>query len=164
MVETITLAAFSSGLAGSMGSAMAIGETVGGVGSLLSFGSAAGSILGGFQGQATSNMQARQAELSAKQEELKGRETAATIRRQLSSSLASQNAIFAARGINPNGMTRTIANESSSQAARDINIAQFGATQAAGALRSQSQQYKIEGKAKVLSGFTSAAKSAYSLV
>lgn len=126
--------------------------------------SVGGSIAGGFQGAAVSKMQTRQAELAAKQEELKGRETAATIRRQLNASLASQNAIFAARGIAPGGTTQTISNESSSQAARDIEIARFGAAQSAGALRSQAQQYQVEGSAKKLSGFADAGKSFYSLV
>lgn len=134
------------------------------IGTVLSAGSAFSSISGGFQGAAVSKMQARQAELAAKQEELKGRETAATIRRQLNASLAAQNAIFAARGIAPGGTTQTLVNESSSQAARDIEIARFGATQSAGALRSQSQQYQIEGKAKKLAGFADAGKSFYSLV
>lgn len=134
------------------------------IGTLLSVGSAISSIAGGFQGDAVSKMQARQAELAARQEELKGRETAATIRRQLNASLASQNAIFAARGIAPSGTTQTIANESASAAARDIDIARFGATQSAGALRTQAQQYQIEGSAKKFAGFADAGKQFYSLV
>lgn len=134
------------------------------IGTVLSAGSAISSIMGGQQGAAVSKMQARQAELAAKQEELKGRETAATIRRQLNASLASQNAIFAARGIAPGGTTQTLVNESSSAAARDIEIARFGASQSASALRSQAQQYQVEGSAKKLSGFADAGKSFYSLV
>lgn len=126
--------------------------------------SVGGSIMGGQQGAAVSKMQARQSELAARQEELKGRETAATIRRNLSASLASQNAIFAARGIAPSGTPMTIANESKSAAARDIDIARFGSEQSAGALRTQAQQYQIEGSAKKVGGFADAAKSFYSLV
>lgn len=126
---------------------------------ILSVGS---SIAGGYSGAAVSRAQAQQAELTAKQEELKGREQAAQIRRQLSASLASQNAIFAARGINPTtGTPKALAQESTSQASRDIEIARFGATQAAGALRSQATQYKIEGSTKKLEGYS---KAFYSLV
>jgi hypothetical protein len=128
-------------------------------------GSAGMSILSGVQGQMVSKAQSQQAQLAARQEELKGREQANQIRRNLSQALASQNAIFAARGINPTtGTARVISQESMSQAARDVDITRFGATQAAGALRSQAQQYKIEGNAKLMSGFTDAAKSMYSLV
>lgn len=134
-------------------------------GTLLSVGSAASSIMGGSQGAAVSKMQARQAELSARQEELKGREQAAQIRRQLSASLASQNAIFAARGINPTmGTPRVLSQESASQAARDIDITRFGAAQSAGALRSQAKQYQIEGSSKRFEGFAKAGTSLYSLV
>lgn len=156
MAETLLLAAgASAGTASTVGTIISVG------GSLLS---GVSSIAGGIQGAGVSKIQARQAELAARQEELKGRETAAQIRRGLSASLASQNAIFAARGISPVGTPQTIAGQSTSQAARDIDIARFGATQSAGALRSQAQQYEIEGKAKKVEGFTGAAKSIYSLV
>lgn len=132
---------------------------------LLTVGSALSSVAGGMQGAAVSKAQSRQAELAARQEELRGREQADKIRRGLSASLASQNAIFAARGISPyTGTPQTIAGQSATQASYDIDIARFGATQSAGALRSQAGQYAIEGKAKMTSGLISGGRKLYSLV
>jgi hypothetical protein len=131
---------------------------------ILSIGSAFSSIAGGSQGAAVSKAQSRQAELTAKQEELRGRESAARIRSSLASSLASQNAIFGARGIGFSGTPQVLSNESTAQASRDISIAQFGAAQSAGAQRSQAQQFQIEGQAKRTAGFIDAGKSLYSLV
>lgn len=154
---------FSAGTASAITSS-ALFAALPSIGTVLSAGSAISSIMGGQQGAAVSKMQSQQAQLAARQEELKGRETAASIRRNLSASLASQNAIFAARGIAPSGTPMTIANESKSAAARDIDLARFGAGQSAGALRTQAQQYQIEGQAKKIGGFADAAKSFYSLV
>lgn len=72
--------------------------------------------------------QAQQYELSAKAEELKGRDQADKIRRNLQSTLASQNAAFGARGIGlGSGTVRSLATQSMSDASSDISRAQFGA-------------------------------------
>lgn len=155
---TTAAVAATSGLIGSAG-------LVGGFasfGSILTGISAISSIAGGIKGNQQANMQAKQAELTAKQEELKGRDQAAQIRLRLNSALASQNAIFGARGINPaSGTPQSLAAESSNEASRDISIAQFGAGQSAAALRSQAKQYKIQGASSLISGFGTAGTNAY---
>ena len=126
-------------------------------GSLLSFGSAVSSISGGLQGNAIAKAQARQYELSARQEELKGREQADKIRRALQATLATQNATFAARGISlSSGTPVNLGNVSRTEAARDIEIAQFGASASAAAERSRAAQSKIQGRTSLTSGFSNA--------
>lgn len=136
------------------------------VGSLLSGGltaaSAFGSIMGGQQQNAVYQAQARQSELAAKQEELKGREQADKIRRSLQATLASQNAAFAARGISlTSGTPVKLANVSSTEAAQDIENAQFGASMAAAAERGQAGVYRMSGKSAITSGYANAAFGLY---
>lgn len=143
--------------------------TVGSVSSLLSAGMTAasvfGQISGGGQQAAIAKAQAQQYELAAKQEELKGREQADNIRRSLQASLASQRAIFGARGIaQGSGTVRRLASESMTAASRDIDIARFGAGQQAGALRSQGAQARIEGSAARTAGYMGAVKTLSSLM
>jgi hypothetical protein len=138
--------------------------TVGTVGSILSGVSTAasvfGQISGGGQQAAIAKAQAQQYELAAKQEELRGREQADNIRRSLQSSLASQRAIFGARGISLNsGTPRILSAESSNAASRDIDTARFNAGQSAFALRSQGAQARIEGKAAKMGGYMGGLKT-----
>lgn len=140
--------------------------TVGTVGSVLSTGltaaSAFGSIMGGSQQNTVYKAQARQSELAARTEELKGRQQADTIRRSLQATLASQNAAFAARGISlASGTPVNIGNQSRTQAAQDIELAQFGGTLAAEAERGTAQQLRMSGRAAKTTGYTNAATSIY---
>lgn len=135
-----------------------------GVGSLLSgaftAASAFGQISAGGQQSAIAKAQAQQYELAAKQEELRGREQADNIRRSLQASLASQRAIFGARGISTaSGSPRALAAESSNAASRDIEAARFNAGQSAFTLRSQGGQARLEGKAAKMAGYTGALKT-----
>lgn len=119
--------------------------------------SVVGSIMGGTQQQAVYKAQAKQSELAAKTEEIKGRQQADMIRRSLQSTLASQSAAFAARGISLNGGTPgNIAANSRTQASRDIQTAQFGSDVTAETNRAQGKQYKIQGNQALSSGYTSA--------
>lgn len=119
--------------------------------------SGAGSILGGFQQAGAYKAQAQQSELAARAEELKGREQADKIRRSLQATLASQNAAFAARGVSiGSGTPVNISNVSRTEAAADIEAAQFGSTMSAGSLRSQGGIYRQYGSAAKIGGFTSA--------
>lgn len=174
-METMLLAGTAAATGGTalpwLSTAGSIGSMVSnvGVGSLLSTGmtafSAFGQISAGSQQNAIAKAQARQYELAARQEELKGREQADNIRRSLQASLASQRAMFGARGISLNsGTVRGLASESMTAAARDIEIARFGAGQNADALRGQAYQSRIEGRAGRVAGYTGAAKTLSSLV
>lgn len=127
--------------------------------------SAAASLIGGIQGFQASKMQAKQAELASRQEELRGRQSALAVKSNLEKTLASQNAIFAARGISlSSGTPTTLSQQSIKQASYDIDAARFGAGQASDALKAQARQYKLEGKAKIASGVAQMASSGYSLV
>lgn len=150
--------AATAGLIGSAGALSGI--------SMLSTGltaaSAFGSIMGGSQQSAVYKAQARQSELAARQEELKGRDQADKIRRTLQSTLASQNAAFAARGISPNsGTPLSIANDSKTQAGYDIETAQFGSGMAAATERAQAAQYRISASAARTTGYMNAATSIF---
>lgn len=156
----LTTAGSLSSIAGAGG----LAGSIAGAGSLISGGltaaSAFGSIMGGNQQAAVYKAQAQQSELSARQEELKGREQADKIRRSLQATLSSQNAAFAARGISlTSGTPVNIGNVSRTEAARDIENAQFGAGMASAAERGQAGQYRMSGRAARTSGYTNAAMS-----
>lgn len=137
-----------------------VAGAVGTVGSLLSGVSAIGSILGGNQQAATANAQAKQYELSARTEELKGREQADNIRRSLQATLATQRATFSARGVsNLGGTPVNLAGVSSSNAGRDIQLAQFGAGQSADQARAQAGQSRVDASTAKIAGYTSAAST-----
>jgi phage replication-related protein YjqB (UPF0714/DUF867 family) len=107
--------------------------------------------------------QAKQSELSARTEELKGKDQANKIRDSLRATLASQNAAFAARGISlAGGSPMNIANASKTQASQDIEYAQFGSTMAAEAERGTAQQLRQAGKNAVTNSYFKAASSAAS--
>lgn len=132
------------------------------ISTVLTAGSALGSIMGGSQQNAVYKAQAKQSELAARAEELKGRDQADKIRRNLQSTLASQNAAFAARGISlSSGTPLSLGNVSRTQAAQDIETAQFGAGTAAAAERGTAQQQRLSGRAALTSGYTNAAASIY---
>lgn len=148
-----------------VGASAAAASTVGTIAQVgLTAAGALSSLSAGNQQSAAFKLQSQQAELNARAERLKGRQQALNIQSQLDQDLASQNAIFAARG--------QLAGEGSaaaaSSAARDIataNIkqAQFGADisalnaeQRAANLRSEAKSARtggIVGAAQVLSGF-----------
>jgi hypothetical protein len=132
------------------------------IGSVLSFGSAIGSIMGGGQEAAVYKAQAKQSELAARTEELKGRDQANKIRDSLRATLASQNAAFAARGISLNsGTPLNLANQSKTQASMDIETAQFGSTMAAEAERGTAQQQRMSASSARTKGYMGAATSLY---
>lgn len=123
--------------------------------------SMAGSILGGYQQAGAFKAQAKQSEISARAEELKGRDQALKIKNDLLTTLASQNAAFAARGISLNsGTTRNLAAQSNQRASEDIQRAQFGTGMAAAAERGTAVQQRNAAKSSILSGYTSAAGTA----
>lgn len=164
MAETLLLTALNSG-AMSVGTASAISSAISilpSVGTLATAGSAFGSIMGGNQQAGVYKAQAAQSELAAKAEELKGRDQADKIRRSLQATLASQNAIFSARGISLSGGTPVnIGNVSKTQAAQDVEMAQFGAGVSAAQERAQGQQYRLSASAAKTAGYTGAVTSLY---
>ncbi len=149
MVETLLLS-----VGASAGTAATVSTVVG---AGLTAASAFGSIMGGSQQNAVYKAQAQQYELSARTEELKGREQADKIRRGLQATLASQNAAFAARGISLNsGTPLNLGNVSKSEASKDIEDAQFNASMASGAERLNAVQSRISGKAAKTAGYGNA--------
>lgn len=124
-----------------------------------------GSIMSGQQTAATAKAQAVQYELSAKQEELKGREQADKIRKSLLSTLSTQNAAFAARNIQlGSGTPVNLGNVSKTAASQDIDTAMFGANQSAFQQRAQAGQSRIDARTATIKGYTSAAAGLGSLV
>ncbi len=140
--------------------------TLSAIGSVLSpimtVGSAIGQVSAGMQSSAIYKAQAQQYQLAAKQEELRGREQADRIRRALQKDLASQNAIFSARGIaTGTGTPVTLARKSMTEAGADIETAMFSAGQSAGAFRSQAGQSRISAGASKSAGLIGAAETIY---
>lgn len=188
MVETALLAAASAAstagtsaalaTAGGVATAAQVGATTGGMlasgltslagaSSLLSgaltAASAFGQIQAGRAASAESKFTARQYELSARAEELKGREQADKIRRSLQATLASQNAAFASRGISlGTGTPVALAGVSKTEASRDIENAQFGANVSAAAERGNAAQARITARTEAMKGYTGAAGALYS--
>jgi len=187
MVETAILAAASTAqaagtsaalaTAGGVATAAQVGATTGGMfasgltslaaGSSLLSGaltaaSAFGQIQAGRAASAESKFTARQYELSARAEELKGREQADKIRRSLQATLAAQNAAFSARGIAlGSGTPVALGNVSKTEASRDIENAQFGANVSAAADRGNAAQSRINARTLAMKGYTSAAGTLY---
>lgn len=159
MAESLLLTALNSG-AISVGTAAAASSAMSilpSAATALSVGSAVGQIAGGFQEQAYYKSLSKQSELSARQEELKGREQADKIRNTLLSTVASQRAMFAARGLSlGSGTFKNIQSQAYDAATRDIETARFGSALAAEQERLQGKQYKISGKAALMKGFAGA--------
>lgn len=146
MAETVLLTALNAG-AVKVGTAAAISSSLAAlpsIGTVATGLSVAGALQSG-QAQATSfKAQAQQNELSARQEELKGRQQADQIRRGLQSALSAQNAIFAARGINPNtGTPRALAQKSMRAAGQDIETSMFNTGMNVAQERSQAGQLRV---------------------
>ena len=163
---TAAAAASAGAFIGPVTAAASGAASLAGIGSILSTGlsaaSAFGSIMGGNQEAAAFKAQARQSELSARAEELKGRDQADKIRRSLQATLASQNAAFAARGISLNdGTPVNLGNVSKTQASQDIATAQFGAGMAAEAERGSAQQQRSSASSAKIKGYTGAASTLY---
>ena len=149
--------ASAGGVAGSIAGA---GSLLSGASTLFSLGSAFGQVQSGMQQAAVFKGQSRQYELAARQEELRGREQADRIRRSLQANLASQNAIFAARGVAPtSGSAVGIANRSRTEAGLDIENTMFNAGQSSYQQRAQAQQAKMQGSAARTSGYMKAAQT-----
>lgn len=154
----------TAGIGGAAATAAAGGgflSSIGGIGTLLSIGQTAASAFGQIQAgrleQQTLNLQARQSELAARQEALRGKKQALEINKQLSRDLASQNAIFSARGVLTGEGSAEAAMGAATQEAQDaIDLAMFGASQSATAQRLQGQQYRLAGSSARRAGFTRA--------
>lgn len=132
-----------------------------GTGSLLSTGlgvlSAGMDVFGGMQQGSAYKAQARQQELSARAEELKGKQQALQIRDNLRRTIAAQNAAFAARGISPQTGTPVVLGRESREAAmNDIDLARFNGDIAAMQGRAQAQQTRSAGRTSMRGGFISA--------
>lgn len=111
------------------------------------------------------NMQARQAELNARMETIKGRQAALNISKNLEKDLAAQNAIFASRGVLQGEGTALAASEASKENAQaDIDIAMFGGAIASESDKLRAAQYGAEAGAAKSTGITNALSSATTLL
>lgn len=157
-METLLIAAGASATTAASVSATA--------GTLISVGSTALSAVGmyssGKSQQAANNYQARNAELQAKQEQLKGMSQALATRDELHRANASQKAIFATRGQDLSGYgSATAAYDASRDAAtRDLQTIMYGANVASTGQLAQSSQYRAEGKAAAYGGYVGAVSTA----
>lgn len=120
---------------------------------LLTAASAFGQIRAGQQQQQLMNLQAQQAELNARLEEQKGRAQSLAIKNQLDRDLASQSAIFSARGtLQGEGSALAASDVSKANAAADIETAKTGAAFASESDRLRAAQYRAEGNAARVGG------------
>jgi hypothetical protein len=121
MAELAVLAATSLGASAS--TAATIG-TIASVG--MTAASSFGSLSAGSAQADALNIQARQSSLNARTERLEGRRQSLAIQEQLDKDLASQNAIFAARGVlEGEGSAEAASEAAKKNASRDINLARF---------------------------------------
>lgn len=131
------------------------------IGSMLAIGGTAASMFGSISaGQQKSdilNLQARQSELDARYETLKGKEQSRIIQKNLERDLASQNAYFATRGLlEGEGSAETAMITSKESATKDINAAMFGSEYASNVSNLQATQYRMSGRSAETSGYTNA--------
>jgi len=117
-----------------------------------------GSLVSAFSQKKAFDMQARQSEFNAKLERLEGRRQSLDISRQLERDLASQNALFAARGGGAGeGSALAVAGESRSAASEAIDNARFNASVGALGREQQASNLKAQGKAALIKGVTDVA-------
>lgn len=148
MAETLltTMIAAAPQTAASVGLTAGVASTVGGLVGAASTGfSLLGAIQGGRQQSAMYKIQAKQSELAARTERLRGAEQVSSIRQKMRSTLATQNALFAGRGVMlADGSPASVAAATGNAAGQDIARAQFGADMRASSLESQAQQFQLE--------------------
>lgn len=162
MAETLVLSALSTtGTTLSFSQAATLASTLSALpsaGAVATGLSVAGALQSGQAQAASFKAQAQQNELAARQEELKGRQQADQIRRGLQSALSAQNAIFAARGINPNtGTPRALAQKSMRAAGQDIETSMFNAGMNVAQERAQAGQLRISASQARMVGYGEAA-------
>lgn len=110
--------------AGASAGTAATVSTIASVG--LTAASAFSSIQAGNAEAASLNLQARQSDLNARTDRLEGKRQALAIQQQLDKDLASQNALFGARGVlQGEGSAEAAASTAKENASRDINLALF---------------------------------------
>lgn len=152
MAELAVMAA--TGLGASASTAATIGTVVS-VG--LTAASAFGSLSAGNQQSANLELQARQADLNARTEKLEGRRAALQIQEQLDRDLASQNALFAARGIlEGEGTAAAAKDEATRQATKDIDLARFNSDINAGNAQTRAGIARADAKAAKQQGIFNA--------
>lgn len=152
MAELAVTAATGLGASAATASTIATVASVG-----LTAASAFSSIQAGNQQAAGLQLQARQAELNARAERLRGRQQATLIQEQLNKDLASQNAIFAARGVlQGEGSAEAAQETAKANASRDIDLARFNADQAAFSAEQRASNARSDASAARTGGFISA--------
>ncbi|MGB0817416.1 MAG: hypothetical protein ACPGQQ_00825 [Candidatus Puniceispirillaceae bacterium] len=123
-VSVLTSAGVSAGAASTIGTVLSVGLTAA---------SAFSSFSAGNQQSESLLLQSQQASLNARAERLEGRRQSLAIQEQLDADLASQNAIFAARGVLQGEGSAEAAKEAATKnATRDIELARFNADVNAG--------------------------------
>lgn len=147
-VMALTTAGVSAGTAATIGTVMQVGLTAA---------SAFSSIKAGRQEAAGLEIQAKQAGLNARQERLEGKRQALQLQGNLDRDLASQNAMFGARGIlQGEGSAAAAEATSRTNATRDIDAARFGADIAALNAEQRASNYRSEAKAAKAKGYMDA--------
>lgn len=122
-VMALTSAGASAATASTIGTVLSVGMTAA---------SAFGSIQAGQQEAASLNLQAKQSDLNARAERLEGKRQARELQDQLNRDLASQNAIFAARGsLQGEGSSAAASDAARDNANEDIDNALFNSEIAA---------------------------------
>jgi len=158
MAELALLAtAVGSGTAAAGG----IGATLSTIASVgLTAASAFSSISAGNEQAASLNLQARQSTLNARAERLEGKRQSLAISEQLSRDLASQNALFGARGVlQGEGSSLAASQKAKENASADIKAAQFNADIAALSAEQRAANARSEASTAKSSGVIGAVKA-----
>lgn len=164
------LSASGSSVVGAIGSggvfaplSGSIAASLGSVGTLsvgLTAASAFGSIQAGNAQAASLNLQSQQAALNSRIERLQGRQQATLIKDQLNSDLASQNAIFGARGLLQGEGTAQAAEEKARlNASQSIDNAKFNSEVSALNAEQRASNLKSEASSAKTAGFTNAVRT-----
>lgn len=132
-----------------LGATKTAAATVGTIASVgLTAASAFGSVSAGQQQQQALDIQSQQSQLNARVERLKGREQALQVRRNLDRELASQNALFAARGqLQGEGTSAAAEKVSRERATESIENARFNTEISAGNAQNRAAIARSEGRA-----------------
>ncbi len=124
---------------------------------LMTGAAAYGHVSAGNSSAALLNLNAAQADINARMETIKGREQALTIKNQLNKDLASQNALFSARGVlHGEGSALAAGNVAKKNAAADLEVAKFGADTGSESDKLRAAQDRISASAARKAGKTEA--------
>lgn len=120
-------------------------------------------LMSGVSGYQAGQMEADQMKSAAKDAEVQGQQRANEIRRQLMSTLGTQEAMLASRGVTlgTGGTPDTLAAEANRAFAEDLRVNRYNTLTERGAMRSNASQARTAGNASLISGISDAGMAGF---